>query len=729
MKKLANLLFLLIGLTAYSQETFNLDFEMAKDGFPVGWQLFGSEEYTVSLDSTDVQRGSRSAMIAYDGDKADFKAWSYTIPANYDGQKIKLTGYMKTENVEGSAGLWMRIDPQVAFDNMQDRAVTGTTGWKQYEIELDLNPNKATQIVLGGLLVGKGKIWLDNLRVTIDGADLKDAKPKELLPAAKDTAFNSGSEINFPELDAQLITDLEILGKVWGFLKYYHPAIARGAYNWDYELFRMLPAYLENEGAAARDQLLLDWIKQLGEVPECKDCTETAENAFLKPDLAWITAGDLSQALQEQLLHIQKNRNQGDHYYLSPAPYVGNPRFENEAGYQNMPYPDTGFRLLALYRYWNMIQYFFPYKHQIDKPWNEQLRAYLPKFLEAEDELAYELAAVQLIGDVQDTHANLWGGNNAINEWKGKYYAPVHVRFVENQLAVTDYYNPELKEKVGLEIGDVITRINGEEVGDIVERLGPFYPASNQPTRLRDISADLLRANDREIEISYVRDQEEMTTKLSLYEADSLNIYRWYRRDNEKSYKMLDDNIGYITLKSIKQEDIEPIKETFKDTKGIIIDIRNYPSTFVPFLLGSYFVSDTTAFVKFTSFNLNNPGEFTFGENLDIPNAEETYRGKLVVLVNELSQSQAEYTAMAFRAGDNTTIIGSTTAGADGNVSTILLPGGMRTMISGIGVFYPDGTETQKVGIVPDITVNPTVEGIRKGKDELLLKAIEVIKQ
>ncbi|ODS73989.1 MAG: hypothetical protein ABS46_19785 [Cytophagaceae bacterium SCN 52-12] len=82
---------------------------------------------------------------------------------------------------------------------------------------------------------------------------------------------------------------------------------------------------------------------------------------------------------------------------------------------------------------------------------------------------------------------------------------------------------------------------------------------------------------------------------------------------------------------------------------------------------------------------------------------------------------------MAFRAGDNTTIIGSTTAGAHGNVSAIMLPGGLKTMVSGIGVYYPNGTETQRVGIVPDIEVKPTIEGIRKGRDELLEKAVEII--
>lgn len=63
------------------------------------------------------------------------------------------------------------------------------------------------------------------------------------------------------------------------------------------------------------------------------------------------------------------------------------------------------------------------------------------------------------------------------------------------------------------------------------------------------------------------------------------------------------------------------------------------------------------------------------------------------------------------------------------HISTIYLPGGLITMISGIGVYYPDGTETQRVGIVPDIEVKPTIEGIKNGKDELLEKAIEIINE
>jgi len=289
-----------------------------------------------------------------------------------------------------------------------------------------------------------------------------------------------------------------------------------------------------------------------------------------------------------------------------------------------------------------------------------------------------------------------------------------------------DYYNDEYKNDTGLKIGDIITKIEGESIQKNVARKSKYYPASNTPTQLRNISLDILRSNASEIEIEYKSADRPLESKsLKLYLKGSLDVYGWYKPNNDKCYRMLDNNIGYVTLQPIKKEDVSAIKNEFKDTKGIIIDIRNYPSYFVPFSLGSYFVSSSTPFVKFTAGDVNIPGQFSFIKELKIPGKGKTYKGKLLILVNELSQSQAEYTAMAFKAGNKTTIIGSTTAGADGNVSTIPLPSGVKT--SGLGVYYPDGKETQRVRIVPDIEVKPTISGIRSGKDELLDKAIETI--
>jgi C-terminal processing protease CtpA/Prc len=82
---------------------------------------------------------------------------------------------------------------------------------------------------------------------------------------------------------------------------------------------------------------------------------------------------------------------------------------------------------------------------------------------------------------------------------------------------------------------------------------------------------------------------------------------------------------------------------------------------------------------------------------------------------------------MALRAMPNAIVVGSTTAGADGDVSLIHLPGQLSTLISGLGVFYPDHRPTQRVGIVPDIVVMPTIQGIAAGRDEVLESAVRFI--
>ena len=131
-------------------------------------------------------------------------------------------------------------------------------------------------------------------------------------------------------------------------------------------------------------------------------------------------------------------------------------------------------------------------------------------------------------------------------------------------------------------------------------------------------------------------------------------------------------------------------------------------------------------FARFTNADLANPGAFQWGPTVSLTPTSPRYQGKVVVLVDEVSVSQAEYTSMAFRAA-GATIVGSTTAGADGNVSAIPLPGGLSSMISGLGVFYPDKRPTQRIGIVPDVEVKPTIEGIRLGRDEVLDAAVRLI--
>jgi C-terminal processing protease CtpA/Prc len=224
------------------------------------------------------------------------------------------------------------------------------------------------------------------------------------------------------------------------------------------------------------------------------------------------------------------------------------------------------------------------------------------------------------------------------------------------------------------------------------------------------------------VQIEFIRNNKTYNKSIKRYFA---NNYNW--EEESDNYKILDGNIGYIYMGAIKIKDVPEIMENLKDTKAIILDIRNYPNGTL-YSIANYISSKRNDFYKVTYPDLNYPGKFIWRKGLQCgKNRELKYKGKVVLLVNEKSQSHAEFTTMCLQTGDNVTTIGSQTSGADGNVSMFEMVGGYKTMISGIGIFYPDNTETQRKGVKIDVKVKQTIQGIIDGKDEVLEKAIEYI--
>jgi len=166
---------------------YNLDFSKIVDGKPTAWYLPEVNGYKVSIDTvnslpvadvSDQTQAKNTVVIEFIGETDSFQPITLSLSTIYNGEQITLSGYIKTENVtEGYAGLWMAIeDSHVgAFDNMQDRGIVGTTEWQKYTITLPMTPKRTEAIRLGGLLVGKGKMWLSNMAISIDGKDISEA--------------------------------------------------------------------------------------------------------------------------------------------------------------------------------------------------------------------------------------------------------------------------------------------------------------------------------------------------------------------------------------------------------------------------------------------------------------------------------------------------------------------------------------------------------------------------
>ena len=137
MKKLTLALTLIFTIVLCSAQTkHNLDFEVITDNKAKNWEVFGNGNHKIDFDDKNAQNGTISGVIEDTTGSEGFKALAYTIPADFGGKRIKLTGYLKTENVEGGfAGLWLRVDPNIAFDNMASKKIQGSNDWTKYEIE------------------------------------------------------------------------------------------------------------------------------------------------------------------------------------------------------------------------------------------------------------------------------------------------------------------------------------------------------------------------------------------------------------------------------------------------------------------------------------------------------------------------------------------------------------------------------------------------------------------
>lgn len=159
--------------------------------------------------------------------------------------------------------------------------------------------------------------------------------------------------------------------------------------------------------------------------------------------------------------------------------------------------------------------------------------------------------------------------------------------------------------------------------------------------------------------------------------------------------------------------------------KAIIFDLRSYSHENLARLL-PYLHERPISFYNSTSTNLQQPGVFVFDPKTVVdPKSDYQFKGKIIVLVNNETQSKSEFSALALKSYPNSIIIGNQTAGTDGDVSTVILPGSILTVITGSGIYYLDKSEAQKVGIISDIEIHPNLEDIKNNKDVILEVAIK----
>jgi len=396
-----------------------------------------------------------------------------------------------------------------------------------------------------------------------------------------------------------------------------------------------------------------------------------------------------------------------------------------EKRYADQLYPPTELRLVAGFRIWGVFHYFFPYKHLIGEDWDQVLLEMLPKLETAGGAREYHLTVAEMVARTNDSHCSV--SSPELSDFFGyRGGVPVQIRWIEDQPVVTRVLNTAAA--AGVAVGDVVLSVDGQPPAQRMEELGRYLAASTPQSKINRLMGLLLSGPPGSTVALTVRGAGgPREIKLT---RSSESMMAASKQSDMTPYRLINERIGYINLMLIEVGQVGEMFDQFRDTAGIVMDMRGYPRGTAWSIAPRLSARESPVAAQFRR-NIVQPSgsvssQYYFEQRLP-PTTGWRYQGETVMLIDERAISQSEHSGLFYKTANGTVFVGSATAGANGDVTSCWVPGGISINFSGHDVRWADGKQLQRVGLTPDIPVKPTIAGIRAGRDEVLEKAIEYL--
>lgn len=547
---------------------------------------------------------------------------------------------------------------------------------------------------------------------------------------------SSGFSMTSDDLsDPRVPGNLETLCRVWGYAKYHHPVFCDTLCRVDVDsaLFALLPQVVHAD-RVTRNRHLLDWVRSLGAyTPNRVDYEQSLAPLELVStvDLAWTRDTTLLGCDLSHLLQDLRYAERGENYYLRMGTMENGPGYHYLSLRNERSYPtrqmDSGLNLLTLFRLWNVIEYYAPNRSLTLHPWDEVLSTYIPLMGVETDGRCFARLYMRLIRELNDGHAVA-----PVEMLFGQRMLPVWPLQAEGRLFV-GYSGDSLLER-----GNEVVAIDGEPISERLELLREYASRSNGASLRQALRYYGLCTRRDTAEVVRRRAGVCDTLRVATVPYGSVSPLYDPAQLEQPPFRLLADSVGYIYAGTFSREHLAEVGQTLPRTRALIIDLRTYPLKVdgaLIALIGQSLCTESVVVRQALYQTLALPGLFyrqeqwlfeDFGEVA--ARCTEPYKGRVILLVDEMTQSNPEFQAMAFQSCPQTLTIGSPTSGANGSIVWIPLPGQM-TSFSGIGALYPDGTQPQTVGVRLDVEVLPTAEGLQAGRDEVLERALELARQ
>lgn len=599
---------------------------------------------------------------------------------------------------------------------------------------------------------------LDSIRVFIQSKGSNHIRLHDLKIKVTAGEFGADWQNNvLPEYldNDSLIIKLANFGRIWGLLKYFSPHISEADINWDMALLPAVNSLMREPTRGNYNKVIQDLISEAGISRSKIDLTRRHKTGLPlnldsmdadNRDFSWIDqCRDLNQDLKRSLKNAVHNyaafRNK---YVTTPEddPSLGAPLFHEESYNKNLTQP-LNFRLLTLFRYWNIIEYYYPYKQHIKNEFERSLKKYIPVFMAANSSKKYGKALIELNASIKDVHSliPISAFNLSSYLFSGKTHIyPFTVMLDSMNHAIISKIDTGFQSITGIAPGSQLLRFNNRSVGDILDTFYSGISAGRDEMKNYAITRfklfSFLPQMGETFEVKLKTGQAVINKELKYSVLDIRRYSNFLKEElmnspmqtpsgaSMDSTRFVSNGLLYINPRKFSLKDTASLLKMLERASHVIIDCRVYPSMEFIRKIVPWFLKDGTPWVQY-KYVSGYPGLL---KSMVVKNNKEDhyyYPNNVILLISNETMSRSELLTMNLQARKEKIIsVGAKTAGADGNVTTIPMIGFpiISLKFSGLMVLYPNGLDTHGTGIAPDYylpvdgLLNQTIAGIKANR-------------
>jgi hypothetical protein len=566
-------------------------------------------------------------------------------------------------------------------------------------------------------------------------------------------------------LSPQGVENLEAFAKLLGYVRFFHPSDQAATANWDqvaiagvqriedaaspadlatslqdffHPLAPTLRVYLEGNAPAVPAELfppagvanpeVLYWRHNGVKLPSTLPFTYTSvrltavgappAGTGLPPTAAPIEVS-LGRGVRALLpLTVYKDAQGSLPHTSAAAPTPDKPAGWTPSG------NDRTTRLAGVALAWTVLQHFYPYFDVVQANWPAELPAALGTAAEDANERAFVETLRRLMAAIDDGHARVTHPS-----WVLTHQLPLVWVWLNEQLVIT-WADPA--GAPGLAAGDIVLTLNGRPAQQVYrEELALAPGATPQHLRSRALQSMLLGPQNEEVRMRVLKHHggvEEVTVRRTHFLGGPGGDF--LSEPRPEMIAEIRPGIFYVDLNRISDDDFLNAFSQLYEARGIIFDLRGYPwnmGWYTPLFFLNASPMEPARFDRPLVFRPDRQGWGYIRSTYTDGPYEPTLTARVAFITDGRAVSYAE-SYMGYVEGYHLAeIVGEATAGTNGTINYIGLPGGYTLRFTGMRVTKHDGSQHHGVGIQPTVPAIRTYEGIAAGRDEFLEKAIEVV--